>query len=420
MAGRAVKKGALSHGLFTSWLEELTAYISPQQQKPKNLPKRLTKRAQKSRDEACMIVNDFCQEYHAARVEPTFSEIETLWERCTYYRSPCMAASFCEQLSLLDGGMEWQPRLRALCALEQCFNEQSIAPRPIAVKVYEEAEDLLLYLAKDVPQCASRAQRIIELARKPPRLALAPRDLLKSKPELTPSPSCEQQRNGAEETCSSYTAVIDVHELEGEGAGEREDGIRQNAQDVWQDREVEVAKDSDTTSSSRKEKNENSVATCSDGGVPEDLVDAVESVALWTLDDSIARPTVCRPPMLIDAADTQCSDSYARGREPSSLEESSVAEIDVHPSHVADVQSVGSQLAPAEWASSKPDTSDDQVPVTNASAVSQAPTPQRPFLWLADVETATHDHETWVDPLASVNPSDLQQSLAHKFRLVPL
>eukprot|EP00930_Biecheleria_cincta_P086443 TRINITY_DN75721_c0_g1_i1.p1 TRINITY_DN75721_c0_g1~~TRINITY_DN75721_c0_g1_i1.p1 ORF type:complete len:400 (-),score=79.64 TRINITY_DN75721_c0_g1_i1:96-1295(-) len=399
MAGRALRKGALSQGLFTSWLEELAAFMSPEQQKPKKLSKRLTKRAQKSRDEACMIVNDFCQEYHAARVEPTLAEIEALWGRCCYYRSPCMAASFCEQLSLLDGGMEWQPRLRALCALEQCFSEESIAPRPIAVKVYEEAEDLLLYLARDVPQCASRAQRIIELARRPPpRLALAPRDLLKSRAESTTNPAGEQQCNDAEEMGSSFTAGVHFDELEGQG-----NGYRQTAQDVQPDKEVGDANDSETTASSCEEETKHSVTTCSDARVPKDAVEDAEAIAPW--------PAV--------AADFQCSHSPARGRQPSSLE-GSVAEIDIHPSFTANVQSVASQLAPSEWASNQSDASDDQVPVTAASTVGQASMPQRPFLWLAAVEAATHDHETWVDPLASLNPSDLRQLQDRKVQVVPL
>jgi len=401
MAGRAVKKGALSQGLFTSWFEELTAYMSPDPQKSKKLPKRLTRRAQKSRDEACVLVNDFCQEYHAARVEPTYSEIEALWERCCYYRSPCMAASFCEQLSLLDGGMEWQPRLRALCALEQCFNEQSIAPRPIAVKVYEEADELLEYLAKDVPQCASKAQRIIELAREPPLLALAPRDLLEKKPELTPSPSCEQQHNDTEESYSSYTVVVDVTDLEGEG--EKENRNLQNTQDVRPDEKVEDANDSATTSSECEEETKHSVTTCSEGAVPKDLVDAIEPFAF---------------PLAV-TTDTHCSHFYTRGGEPSSLE-GSVAEIDVDPRSMAHVQSVASQFAPAEWASNQVDASDDEVPVTTASRVVQASMPQRPFLWLADVETATRDHETWVDPMASLNPSELWQPWHRKSNTLPL
>lgn len=122
--------------------------------------KKVSKRAKRHMDEAGEIVASFCEEFHPARVEPTADEMAAFWDRCYGFKSAHLSAAIVDQLSLQNGA-EWQPRLRALCLLEQCFDENSKAPRLVAMKVFDESEEVLQYLASQVTQCADKANQVL-------------------------------------------------------------------------------------------------------------------------------------------------------------------------------------------------------------------------------------------------------------------
>eukprot|EP00442_Polarella_glacialis_P009176 CAMPEP_0115120900 /NCGR_PEP_ID=MMETSP0227-20121206/45951_1 /TAXON_ID=89957 /ORGANISM="Polarella glacialis, Strain CCMP 1383" /LENGTH=511 /DNA_ID=CAMNT_0002522627 /DNA_START=39 /DNA_END=1574 /DNA_ORIENTATION=+ len=170
MASRAVRKGALTDSLWgASFFEELVALATSatSSSSSNKADKKLKKKAQQKADDVLEIVSQFCQEYPAARVQPTAEELTTLLSRCAPFRPTHVAAAFTEQLSLRDGIMEWQPRFRALCALELCVEEGQVpgsAPRGVANLVREESGALLEYLASDVPQCAAKARRVLAAA----------------------------------------------------------------------------------------------------------------------------------------------------------------------------------------------------------------------------------------------------------------
>ncbi|CAE7267689.1 sqd [Symbiodinium microadriaticum] len=184
MAGRAVRQGYLSNGLFTSWMEELSAVVYG---KSSEVPKKPSRRTRKNVEEARVVIEDFCQDCHAARVEPTPSELVALWERCSSFKSRHVAAAIGDQLSL-QSGTDWQPRFRALCLLEQCFEEDSGASQLVATKVYEDHEEILKYLASNVQPCAEKAKKILHLCEAPPARPQAPPPTLPV-PPMTPMAS---------------------------------------------------------------------------------------------------------------------------------------------------------------------------------------------------------------------------------------
>jgi len=147
-------------------MEELSTMISGERPQA---AKKASKRTKRNIEEAGVIIAEFCQEFHAARVEPTTAEMSALWDRCSTFKSRHISAALGEQLSL-QSGTDWQPRLRALCLLEQCFEEDSGAPQMVAIKAFEDNEEVLKYLASNVPACADKAKKILKLCAAPPTL----------------------------------------------------------------------------------------------------------------------------------------------------------------------------------------------------------------------------------------------------------
>eukprot|EP00440_Ansanella_granifera_P029173 gb/GFBE01031685.1/.p1 GENE.gb/GFBE01031685.1/~~gb/GFBE01031685.1/.p1 ORF type:complete len:454 (+),score=104.95 gb/GFBE01031685.1/:1-1362(+) len=444
MAGRAVRKGALSQGLFTSWMEELSSMFTADTKKKKS-PKKLTKRAQQHRDEAASIIEDFCQVYPAARVEPTEDEITELWERCAYFRPNFLAAAISEQLSLRDGEMEWQPRLRALCVLEYCYLEQSKAPRSVGLQVCEEFRGLLEYLAKDVKQCSAKAKQVLHLnSLPPPRVRVAPMAVPRGEepvPQLSrrvsvdspPMPAGQQQYKDSEEVAPLCAPTV----------GDESQEVQSQQQGMYQaetappdpaashkseDRDA----DSETTASSGEEDtaktgNREDSAEDAEEAVPEERFKASTTAVACALqgDDGPVSPGLGASP---DAADAEIEDLPVL---------SELEGLSFDPDKpVVGVQPV-CQFAPAptEWASSSATASSSSSSGCGAHGTgdilckdlsqafeaasserrqcalpSSTEATSRPFLWLASVETAMPDRVTWEDPLASLNPSQLASS----------
>eukprot|EP00437_Effrenium_voratum_P055252 CAMPEP_0181531804 /NCGR_PEP_ID=MMETSP1110-20121109/72291_1 /TAXON_ID=174948 /ORGANISM="Symbiodinium sp., Strain CCMP421" /LENGTH=283 /DNA_ID=CAMNT_0023662889 /DNA_START=42 /DNA_END=893 /DNA_ORIENTATION=- len=163
--------------------------------------KQPSKRSKRHADEAAEIVANFCEEFPPARVEPTRDEIANLWERCYGFKSVHLAAAINEQLSL-QSGESWQPRLRALCLLEQCF-ETSLAPRLVAMRVFEESGEVLNYLANQVPQCSEQARKILRLCTTPAPLPSAITVPAAKPPPPPPQPSGPSGPSDANRTKST-------------------------------------------------------------------------------------------------------------------------------------------------------------------------------------------------------------------------
>jgi hypothetical protein len=108
------------------------------------------------------LIAAFCDNCPATRVEPAASELQALAEACTHASCSGLVSAFREQLSWSSGRSEWQPRARALRALEY-FNAQNGPTRIVAQKTVRESGDILRHLAAEVPQCRDRAARLLAL-----------------------------------------------------------------------------------------------------------------------------------------------------------------------------------------------------------------------------------------------------------------
>merc|ERR1712150_306685 len=114
------------------------------------------------RARAAHAVSEFCEGYAATRVEPTRNELEALWVSCHALSSRAVSDAIYDQLAWGSGCLGWQPRLRALHALEH-ISQQGRQGRCIAIAVVAEAREILQYLCAEVPQCRERAAIIIAL-----------------------------------------------------------------------------------------------------------------------------------------------------------------------------------------------------------------------------------------------------------------
>jgi len=109
--------------------------------------------------EASRILAAFCVDYPATRVVPTHSELEGLWDSCQKLNPNAVAEAVSEQLSWSSGDLEWQPRLRALHALEHFHTKGELAAEMIG-SVLHQANGLLQHLTQ-VPQCCAKASQLI-------------------------------------------------------------------------------------------------------------------------------------------------------------------------------------------------------------------------------------------------------------------
>mmetsp|Transcript_94252 Transcript_94252/g.237655 ORF Transcript_94252/g.237655 Transcript_94252/m.237655 type:complete len:219 (-) Transcript_94252:953-1609(-) len=113
--------------------------------------------------QAAKLVSDFCEHYPALHIEPTPEALEELALSCSSLPRSAVAKAFNEQLSWSSGDMEWQPRLRALFALEYLCGQESRLSRTLVRKVVAEAQDILRHLVTEVPQCREKAAQVLAL-----------------------------------------------------------------------------------------------------------------------------------------------------------------------------------------------------------------------------------------------------------------
>lgn len=113
---------------------------------------------------ATEVVSNFCGNYPALHVQPSEEEMERVLQRCCEMRPVAVAKAFHGELSWSSGDLSWQPRFRALCALEH-FGRQSKFGWRVLRKCASEAQELLRYLIQEMPQCRAGAERVLEAAR---------------------------------------------------------------------------------------------------------------------------------------------------------------------------------------------------------------------------------------------------------------
>mmetsp|Transcript_134944 Transcript_134944/g.262793 ORF Transcript_134944/g.262793 Transcript_134944/m.262793 type:complete len:499 (+) Transcript_134944:52-1548(+) len=109
--------------------------------------------------EAVRVVTEFCNSYPATRVVPNTMDLDVLWAGCGVLQPKPVADAIYEQLSFSAGDGDWQPRLRALYALE-FFHLQGGRGEDIARTTLSSAKPLLLHLVT-VPQCCKKAEQVI-------------------------------------------------------------------------------------------------------------------------------------------------------------------------------------------------------------------------------------------------------------------
>lgn len=123
-------------------------------------PARKQSPSPRSKSQAAKTVTDFCQKYPATRVAPNATELEAFWTTCSAMRPEVVARLLHEELSWAGGELEWQPRLRALYALEH-LHDQGGAGSEISGLVLETSADLIRYLI-EVHQCKEKATKVVE------------------------------------------------------------------------------------------------------------------------------------------------------------------------------------------------------------------------------------------------------------------
>jgi len=101
---------------------------------------------------AADIVKTFCEHVPATRVEPTPSELESLWMKCSNLHVVFVAQALTDQLAKATGEQNWQAQVRALHILTHLYTKGHTG-KQIAQVVMNSARELLQHLAKETEEC---------------------------------------------------------------------------------------------------------------------------------------------------------------------------------------------------------------------------------------------------------------------------
>jgi len=138
--------------------------IGPGQESRKQaevVKKTLEKASPRSRQEAVAVLSDFCEKYPASRVRPNSADLEKLWGKVSTLKAAALISATYDQLSFANGDTSWQPRLRALYAIEFFFKRGGLG-KEVAVGVYNQARSIIQHLV-EVQQCADKAFEVTQL-----------------------------------------------------------------------------------------------------------------------------------------------------------------------------------------------------------------------------------------------------------------
>mmetsp|Transcript_84255 Transcript_84255/g.243537 ORF Transcript_84255/g.243537 Transcript_84255/m.243537 type:complete len:217 (-) Transcript_84255:228-878(-) len=114
----------------------------------------------KGDEEALRLLTEFCKRQRSIRVEPSVAELEALLVSCLGFPSSSLCRAFCAQLTWSEGDEQWQPRLRALCAMEH-FASRGGRGRVAVRLAVVRAAGLLEHLACAVPECREKAAGVL-------------------------------------------------------------------------------------------------------------------------------------------------------------------------------------------------------------------------------------------------------------------
>lgn len=109
--------------------------------------------------EASVMVSSYCMQFSAMNALPTDRDLDDFWKRCYDFPAASVANAIYEQLSFATGNQDWQPRLRALFALEHLHWKVGKG-NAIASLVLDDSEEIIRYLAS-VPACREKARRLL-------------------------------------------------------------------------------------------------------------------------------------------------------------------------------------------------------------------------------------------------------------------
>jgi len=109
--------------------------------------------------ESTQVVTEFCEKYPAMRVVPNEADLDVFWAKCSVLHARPIADAIYDQLSFSGGDNDWQPRLRALYALEHLHLKGGMG-RDITRIVLHTAKGLLQHLT-EVEKCSAKATQVI-------------------------------------------------------------------------------------------------------------------------------------------------------------------------------------------------------------------------------------------------------------------
>jgi len=118
------------------------------------------------REEAEELLTEFCERYSESRFLPDQGQLDALWSRvsvlygCVLHPGPIVHAMMM-QLRWPKGEQHWQPRLRALCALEFFHNKGAVGSEIFNAVGRRGVEVIRRLIA--VPECQEKAMSIITL-----------------------------------------------------------------------------------------------------------------------------------------------------------------------------------------------------------------------------------------------------------------
>lgn len=153
------------------------------------------------RSEALEIVSRFCEKYPATRVAPNEAELQRFWTSCSVLHYSAVSSAIYEQLSFNNGDFSWQPRLRALYAIDYLYRSAGQGGRDITASVMQSAGPLIQHLSLEVPQCREKAsQVIITLSGKAEQPA----------PPPPPAPSSSETASSSAPSTAKAADLLDV------------------------------------------------------------------------------------------------------------------------------------------------------------------------------------------------------------------
>lgn len=121
--------------------------------------KRVAKRSVCSDNQKTVFISDFCHKFPATNIVPTDLDLNGLWSKCETLPPEVVADAIDQQLSFASGDHDWQPRFRALYALENFMSREGKGEE-ISDLVLINSEELIRHLGS-IPQCRDKVHKLL-------------------------------------------------------------------------------------------------------------------------------------------------------------------------------------------------------------------------------------------------------------------